>query len=72
MKRIFCGGFFLVFMIFFTISQSWCQDAAGPQMIIDRKYFDAGEVKEGQIIDHIFTVRNTGNRTLEIKKLRPG
>ena len=72
MKRIRYGGFFLVFLIFLTISQGWCQEVAGPRIIIDRKYFDAGQVKEGQIIEHVFAVRNTGNRPLEIKSLRPG
>ena len=46
--------------------------AAGPQMVIDEKYFDFKEVNEGSVVAHSFKVRNTGDEPLQIRKVRPG
>jgi hypothetical protein len=39
---------------------------------LEEKYFDAKQVKEGDIIEHTFNVHNAGDSTLEIKKVKPG
>jgi hypothetical protein len=46
--------------------------ASGPQMVIDEKHFDFKEVNEGSVVAHSFSVRNTGDEPLRIRKVRPG
>jgi len=50
----------------------WAQGPSGPTMILNETDFDAGQVLQGQHIEHAFTVRNTGDQALEIKKVNPG
>jgi len=40
-----------------------------PQIEINPKIFDFGEVKYGDVASHVFKVRNTGEQVLEIKKV---
>jgi adenine specific DNA methylase Mod len=72
MKRLLYGAPFLIFWIIVNYATTWAQQAIGPRMDIEKKFFDAKQVKEGEIIKHTFTVLNTGDRLLEIKKVRPG
>ena len=43
-----------------------------PQISLDTTRFDAGEVDEGAVIVHGFTVKNTGTATLNIEKVKAG
>ena len=43
-----------------------------PQLSLDAPQFDAGEVDEGAVIVHGFTVTNTGTAPLNIKKVKAG
>ena len=43
-----------------------------PQISIDSTQYDAGEVYEGDVIVHAFTVRNTGTAQLNIEKVKAG
>ena len=72
MKRLLCGTSSLIFLITLSLTTGWAQQATGPRMVLEEKHFDAKQVKEGKIVEHIFTVRNMGNRALEIKKVNPG
>jgi hypothetical protein len=72
MKKLLYGTSFLIFWITFGLTTGWAQQAIGPKMVLEKKYFDAKQIKEGEIIEHAFTVRNTGDRPLEIKKVNPG
>lgn len=47
------------------------QDQANnnPQIEITPKLFDFGEINYGDIAEHIFKVKNLGDKTLEIKKV---
>lgn len=51
---------------------SWAQEAKKPRLVIKAPLFDAGEVDEGNVVKHSFTVYNNGNAPLEIKNVRPG
>ncbi len=41
----------------------------GPELMIDRTTFDFGQVDHGQIIEHVFTVRNSGQTDLVITEI---
>ena len=43
-----------------------------PHLSLDAPQFDAGEVDEGAVIVHGFTVKNTGTAPLNIKKVKAG
>jgi len=48
------------------------QEDLGPKMVLNERVIDFMEVKEGEVIEHVFHVFNQGNETLEIKKVSPG
>ena len=50
--------------------QSSTQDQ--PRILFDSTRYDAGEVWEGDVVSHAFTVKNTGTAELTIKKVKPG
>ena len=72
MKRVLFGAFLLIIWLFFCLPAGLAQQATGPRMAIDEKFFDAQEVKEGEIIEHTFTVNNKGDEVLKIRKVNPG
>lgn len=43
-----------------------------PTISFDNTTYDAGEVWEGNIVTHTFTVKNTGTAVLNIKNVKPG
>ena len=71
MKRLVYWTHFPMLWIILSLATGWAQQAVGPRMVLDERSFDAKEVKEGEAIEHTFTVRNTGDRALEIKKVTP-
>lgn len=71
-KWLWCGTSVLLSLIILNLSPSWAQGAVGPRMVIEENLFDAKQVKEGDVIRHTFTVRNTGDQPLEIKRVQPG
>jgi hypothetical protein len=48
------------------------QKRKGPKFVLKEKEFDFGEVKEGAILKHSFSVRNKGNEPLRIIRVKPG
>jgi hypothetical protein len=50
----------------------WAQEPSGPSMVLDETDFDAGQVIQGELIKHAFTVQNSGDQALEIHKVNPG
>jgi hypothetical protein len=47
-------------------------ETAGPFLVMKERAVDFNEVKEGEVIEHVFKILNKGDRTLEIKKVQPG
>jgi hypothetical protein len=45
------------------------QSPPKPSLSIPSTGYDFGEVMEGAVVEHHFLVRNTGNATLEIRKV---
>jgi uncharacterized protein (DUF58 family) len=72
MKRVLYSSVLLMVGLFFFLSAGLAQQAAGPRIEIEEKGFDAREVKEGEVIEHTFTVNNRGEEVLEIRKVSPG
>jgi len=58
------------FLLFFHLALA--QDVKKPRLVLKTPIFDVGEVDEGKVIKHTFTVYNRGDTTLQIKNVRPG
>jgi hypothetical protein len=72
MKRVFYLSVPLMLGFFFSLPEGFAQPDTGPRIVIEEKSFNAMEVKEGTLIQHTFTVKNSGNEALEIRKVSPG
>jgi len=74
----------VVFLVtaFFPFNNLWAEEKAEkataegkqdqPSLSLDAPQFDAGEVDEGTVIVHGFTVKNTGRAPLNIEKVKAG
>ncbi len=71
-KGVLSGASVLIYLIILNVTASWAQGTVGPKMVIEEKQFDAKQVKEGDVIRHTFTVQNTGDQPLQIKRVQPG
>ncbi|MGD9041647.1 MAG: hypothetical protein PVH82_18540 [Desulfobacteraceae bacterium] len=72
MKKLWVGLFLLILCFMTHLSLSWAQEATGPRMVITEKAADYPEVDEGEVIEHVFKVFNTGDQPLQIEKVKPG
>ena len=48
------------------------QAETGPKMVVEDRIFNFGEIWEGQIVEHAFSVQNLGDQPLEIRRINPG
>ena len=55
-----------------TIQEDPQSSEEQPTISFDNITHDAGEVWEGDIVTHTFTVKNTGTAVLNIKNVKPG
>ena len=72
MKKLF---FYILFFVFYSgliVSAFPAQEAVGPKMILNERFFDFNEVNKGEIIEHSFIVFNKGDQPLHIQKVKPG
>ncbi|NOX17626.1 MAG: DUF1573 domain-containing protein [Chlorobi bacterium] len=60
----------MIFLFFFIAAFVFAQEKAVPRLHIDEENYDFGNVKEGEIVEHDFTIKNTGNGELKITKVR--
>ncbi len=72
MRRSSIAGLVLLSFFAFCGHPEMSEGAPGPKMSIKERAFHFGDVKEGDIIEHAFTVLNEGDAELEIKGVRPG
>lgn len=70
-KQVFMTIFFTS-LICLSAYSACAQAATGPKMILKEREFDCGEVKEGETIEHTFSVLNQGDAPLEIVRVKPG
>jgi hypothetical protein len=69
----FClTGMILISFFAFCGHPDMSEGAAGPRLVLQDPGFDVGEVMQGKVIEHTFTLLNEGDETLEIKRVRPG
>ena len=76
-----CTVVFLLTALF-PFSKLWAEEKAEkstaaskqdqPHISLEATKFDAGEVDEGAVIVHGFTVKNTGTAPLNIEKVKAG
>ncbi len=52
--------------------QTEAASANQPEIVIEAKEYDAGEVYEGDEVVHSFIVKNKGKGELHINKVKPG
>ena len=69
-KRVFI--FPALIIVTFFGGLAWGQGAVAPEIFFKEKAFSAGEVLEGVLIEHTYTVYNKGNAELDIQKVRTG
>ncbi len=43
---------------------------SGPVLDLPKTQFDFGKVTEGKVVDHIFSIKNSGDETLSIKEVK--
>ena len=65
---IFASLLCLLFFAYLGLAQ----EVRGAKVFLKDQVFDFGEVREGDIIEHVFEVSNKGDQTLEIKDVKPG
>jgi len=50
--------------------QANLQSNSGPVIELTNMQFDFGKVPEGKVVDHIFSIKNSGNATLSINEVK--
>jgi len=66
MKK-FGAGFSLGFIVCFFSALAW---GGQPKMMLPETVYDFGSVFQGEKVEHVFQVRNAGNASLTIKKVK--
>ena len=72
MKKLGITGVILFAFFAFCGHPGLSEGTSGPRMVLKEQRFDAGEIMQGKLIEHTFTVVNQGDQTLEIKQVKPG
>jgi len=72
MKKSLISVACVIVLSCFFCHLAWAQEAKKPKLVIKEPIFDAGEIDEGKVVKHSFSVYNSGDTTLEIKNVRPG
>lgn len=71
MKSWFFGMVF-IFLHAISVYPVLAQEKQGPNMVLREQAYDFKEVKEGEVIEHSFEVRNEGDQVLKIIRVKPG
>lgn len=71
-KSSILGPFLLCLCLAFCGHPDLSGASTGPKMVLIQEEIDVGEIKQGNIIDQTFIVRNEGDTALEVKDVRPG
>jgi hypothetical protein len=48
------------------------EEITGPRLIMNERFFNFQEVREGEVIEHTFALSNGGSETLVIEEVKPG
>ena len=72
MKNIHIGIIGILLCIFLPLTGVGAEESKGPRLVVKEKSFDAGEINEGQNLEHEFIVSNEGDSVLKIEQVKPG
>ena len=80
LRKCVCVAFMVCFLSSLLTFQTWAEEvgkqgaasSGQPSISFDAVTHDAGEVWEGDVVDHDFIVKNTGTAELVIKSVKPG
>lgn len=72
MKKL--GYLFLIplFLFLFSFSLAERKSSIGPKILLPEKEWDFGYIPQNAAVSHFFTIKNIGDDTLQIIKVRPG
>ena len=81
-RKCVCLSVVFCFLIAWLSFQVWAKEKPdeetqgslqnSPVIFLDSTSYDAGEVWEGDVVSHDFSVKNTGTSELIISKVKPG
>lgn len=53
-----------IFVVFFAMAQEETETKPGPQITLEEKTFDFGDIQQGDKVEHLFSLENTGTAPL--------
>ncbi len=67
----------MVWLLFASTLPVFCsmgqaQSKGVPELVLEETVHDFGQVKQGDVLEHSFVIRNQGTAPLQIKNVRPG
>ena len=72
MKNIHIGIMGILLCLCLSLTVAGAEESKGPRLVVKEKSFDAGEINEGQDLEHEFIVSNGGDSVLKIEQVKPG
>ena len=72
MKRCLSVLFLGLALVLCTHGRAPAADSPGPRILLPETLFQFGEVQEGEVVKHAFSVQNKGTQVLEITDVKPG
>lgn len=67
-----CFVWIPLLLLFFSESQAQKKPVLGPKILLPETEWDFGYVPQNAVVSHFFTIKNVGDDTLQIIKVRPG
>lgn len=61
-----------ILLLLFSLSLAEKKPVIGPKIFISEKEWDFGYIPQNAAVSHYFTIKNVGDDTLQIIKVRPG
>jgi hypothetical protein len=61
-----------ILLLLFSLSSAEKKPVVGPKIFISEKEWDFGYIPQNAAVSHYFTIKNVGDDTLQIIKVRPG
>lgn len=61
-----------IFLLLFSLSLAQKKTPVGPKIFLPEKEWDFGYIPQNAVVSHFFLIKNTGDDTLQIIKVRPG
>ena len=72
MFRVLCRVLFFSCFILFAANPVSSEVKQGPKAVISNPEFDFKDVKQGETVEHAFTIQNRGDLPLKVLNVRPG